>query len=255
MQTALITGATSGLGLAFARALAKSGYHLVLVARTETRLAQVAAELSGPGRSVTWIAADLGDRAQLERVAAGLSDPDRPVDLLINNAGFGLGQGFLDSEVAAEEELLAVLCQAVLVLSHAAGRAMRCCGSGAILNVSSVAGFATMGSYSAAKAWVTSFSEGLATELAPSGVRVLALCPGFVRTEFHQRAEISMSGMPNIGWLKAEDVVRQALADLARGRVLSVPSIRFKVVSSLARHAPRSFVRWASAAIRMRRTP
>jgi uncharacterized protein len=256
MTTALVTGATAGIGLSFVRRLAADGYDLVLVARDAGRLAEVAEEVrAAHGRAAEVLSADLADRAQVQRVADRLADPARPVELLVNNAGFGLGTEFTGGDLADEERMFDVLCRAVLVLSHAAGVAMRSRQHGMIMNVSSVAGFAAMGTYSAAKAWVTAFSEGLATELAPHGVRVTALCPGFVRTEFHGRAELDMSSIPSVGWLKADDVVDQALADAGRGRVLSVPSRRFKVVVAVSRHAPRTLVRRVSGGLRRRRGP
>ncbi len=254
MTTALVTGATAGLGLSFARQLAASGHDVVLVARTVDRLEAVAEELRGFGHQVEVLAADLSDRAELQKVADRLSQTERPIEILVNNAGFGMKESFLDAEISAEEELLAVLCRAVLVLSHAAAQAMKPRGRGSIINVSSVAGFSTIGTYSAAKAWVTTFSEAISSELKPLGITVTALCPGFVHTEFHQRAEINMASLPEFGWLKAEDVVRQALVDARRGRVLSIPSVRFKVVASVARHAPRSLVRKASGSLRDNRS-
>jgi uncharacterized protein len=242
--TALVTGATSGLGLSFARRLAADGNDLVLVARDVDRLERVAGELrTAYGRQVEVLAADLADRGQLQRIADRLADRSRPVDLLVNNAGFGLGHGFTDGPLADEERLLDVLVRAVLVLSHAAAAPMRDRGYGAIVNVSSVSGFVVMGSYSAAKAWVTTFTEGLANELGPHGVQVTALCPGFVRTEFHDRARMRMSHVPRLGWLDADDVVDACLADVRRGRVVSVPSARFKAVVAVSRLAPRSLVR------------
>lgn len=255
MTTALVTGATAGLGLSFARHLAADGHDLVLVARGAERLASVADELrTAYGREVETISADLVERDQVQRVADRLADRERPVDLLVNNAGFGLGRGFLGTDVADQERLLDVHCRAVLVLTRAAVEPMAERGRGAVVNVSSVAGFAAMGTYSAAKAWTTAFSESVALELADRGVRVMALCPGFVRTEFHERGGINMSALPDVGWLDADDVVSEGLADLARGRVVSVPSKRFKAVVALSRHAPRSVVRKASASIHRRRT-
>lgn len=255
MSTALVTGATSGLGLSFARHLAANGHDLVLVARGAERLAAVADELrTAYRREVETISADLVERDQLQRVADRLADSDRPIDLLVNNAGFGLGRGFLASSVEDQERLLDVHCRAVLVLTHAAAGPMSERGAGAVVNVSSVAGFTAMGTYSAAKAWSTAFSEAVAVELSRRGVRVMALCPGFVRTEFHQRGGINMSELPHVGWLDADDVVQDALADLARGRVVSVPSKRFKAVVALSRHAPRPLVRKASGAIQRRRS-
>jgi uncharacterized protein len=253
-RVALVTGATAGIGLTFARRLAAEGHDLVLVARDELRLAEVADELrSAHGRQVEVLRADLADRAQLQTVADRVGDPDRPVDVLVNNAGFGLNRGFLAGEVEDEERLLDVLCRAVLVLSHAAGMSMRERRRGTIINVSSVSGFVVMGTYSAAKAWVTTFTEGLWRELKPYGVQVTALCPGFTRTEFHQRASMNMSNLPAIGWLDADDLVDDCLADVARGRVVSVPSKRYKTVTFAVRHLPRALVRRGSGMVSMSR--
>ena len=255
MTTALVTGATAGIGLAFVRRLAADGHDLVLVARDQQRLDAVAEELRNAyGRQVETLSADLTDRAAVQRVADRLADASRPVDVLVNNAGFGLGRGFLSTDVADEERLLDIHCRAVLVLTHAAARAMRERRSGTILNVSSVAGFAAMGTYSAAKAWSTVFSEAVATQLAPHGVHVAAVCPGFVHTEFHGRGGMDMSAMPEIGWLDADDVVAQALADVAKGKVVSVPSKRFATLVFALRHLPRPLVRKGSGAVQRRRT-
>jgi short-subunit dehydrogenase len=253
--TALVTGATSGLGLAFARRLAADGNDLVLVARDVDRLDRVAGELrTAYGRRVEVLPADLADREQLQRVADRVAGGASPVDLLVNNAGFGLGHAFVDGPVAAEERLLDVLVRAVLVLSHAAAGPMRERGHGAIVNVSSVSGFVVMGSYSAAKAWVTTFTEGLSNELRPHGVQVTALCPGFVHTEFHDRARQRMTQMPEVAWLDADDVVDACLADVRRRRVVSVPSLRYKSVVALARLAPRPLVRRVTGALSRSRT-
>lgn len=253
--TALVTGASSGLGLAFARRLAAEGNDLVLVARDVPRLERVADELrTAYGRRAEVLPADLADRAGLQRVADRVGESTRPVDLLVNNAGFTVGRRFVGGSVADEERQLDVLVRAVLVLSHAAAAPMRDRGRGAIVNVSSVSGFVAMGTYSAAKAWVTTFTEGLATELAPHGVQVTALCPGFVHTEFHQRANLSMGRLPEVGWLDADDVVDACLADVRRRKVVSVPSRRYRALVALSRHAPRGVVRQVSGGISRRRT-
>jgi short-subunit dehydrogenase len=255
MTTALVTGPTAGIGLAFARRLAADGHDLVLVARDQERLDAVAAELRAAyGREVETMSADLADRAATQRVADRLADASRPVEILVNNAGFGLGRGFLSTDVADEERQLDVHCRAVLVLTHAAARAMRERRSGTIINVSSVAGFAALGTYSAVKAWSTAFSEAVAGQLAPYGVRVTAVCPGFVRTEFHGRGGMDMSAMPDLAWLDADDLVDEALADVAKGKVVSVPSKRFKTVVLALRHLPRPLVRKGSGAVQRRRT-
>jgi len=191
MPTALITGGTSGLGAEFARQLAARGNALILVARNEDRLAEAATELSERyGVAVETISADLGVRDDVERVAGRLESVEQPVDLLVSNAGFGIRVKLTAEDLGPHEHGIDVMIRAVLILGAAAGRAMSARGSGIILNVSSTSGFIAMGGYSAIKAWVTTYSEGLAGELAGTGVRVTALCPGWIRTEFHERASI-----------------------------------------------------------------
>lgn len=257
MTTALITGATSGIGAAFARELARKGHDLVLVARTRDELeAEAAALREQHGVHVEIIAADLSDRAQLELVAERLRKPQDDVDeqggthvgvdLLVNNAGFGLRESFLDDDLDAEERAVDVMIRAVLVLSHAAGRTMRTRGRGAIINVSSVAGFMSGGTYSAAKAWVTTFSESLAHELEPHGVVVTALCPGLTRTDFHRRAEMDPPELPGALWLDADKLVHDCLADVRRHRVVSVPGASYKVITAMLDVMPRGLVRAAS---------
>src|SRR5699024_1539816 len=181
------------------------------------------------GVAVEVLPADLSDRAQLERVAERLRDTARPVALLVNNAGFSLNTPFVDSEVEAEERLLDVLVRAVIVLSHAAATSMTARGHGRIINVSSVASLLTSGTYASAKSWVTTFSESLAGQLAGTGVSVTALLPGYVRTEFHERAGIEKQRTGPF-WLEVEGVVREALADADAGKVTSVPSPQYKAV-------------------------
>lgn len=237
MPTALVTGGSAGIGLAFARRLAADGYDLVLVARTTERLEKAAAELSAAhGTNVTTISADLTDRDALRAVAERLAEPDRPVDLLVNNAGHGVHRSFLGSEAREQEEMLDVHCRAVLVLTHAAGRAMAARGAGAIVNVSSVAGFGNLGTYSSAKAWVTSFSLSVAPELRRKGVSVMVLCPGFVRTDLV--GERLAARLPATAWIDADRLVEQALTDLRRGRALSIPTVRYRVTAALLRHLP-----------------
>ena len=248
MATALVTGGTSGIGAAFARALAARGDDLVLVARDAERLAEMAAEIKERyAVDVEILTADLGDRDDTLRVADRVASAEQPIDLLVNNAGFGVHTRLTAADSSPHEYALDVMCRAVLILAAAAGRAMTARGHGAIVNVSSTAGFVTMGSYSAIKAWATSFSEGLAVELAGTGVTVTALCPGYVRTEFHQRAEINASKIPGPAWLDADELVAGCLEDVARQRVISIPSARWKVAIFLARHAPRRAIRAFSA--------
>ena len=235
--TALVTGATSGIGHRFAATLAARGHDLVLVARDTERLELVAADLRAEhGVEVEVLVADLADRAALRRVEERVADAVRPVDLLVNNAGFGLKQRFADNDVDAEQAMLEVLVTAVMRLSHAALGAMTARGHGGIINVSSVAAFLPRGTYGAAKSWVNSFSEWAAAEYGPRGVTVTALCPGFTRTEFHER----MGVVPGTGllWLDVDDVVEQALADHARGRTYSIPGLQYQAAVRLARLVP-----------------
>jgi uncharacterized protein len=247
MSTALVTGASAGIGRAFAERLAREGNDLVVVARDRARLERLARDLhAAHGVDVEVLIADLSDRAATQEVCTRLADPNRPVDLLVNNAGLGLRKAFLDNDILAEEAALDVMVRTVMLTCHAAGRAMRERGRGIILNVSSVASFVANGTYSADKAFVTVFSEGLASELAGTGVTVTALCPGFTHTEFHQRARMEVSALPELLWLDADDVVQQGLADAAAGKVISVPGAQWKVVATGVRMLPRPLVRGAA---------
>ena len=239
MGTALVTGATSGLGREYAEQLAAHGHDLVLVARDEERLRRTAADLEhGFGGSAEVLAADLSDAAQRSVVELRLADRSRPVDLLVNNAGFSTHQRFVGGDLELEQRALDVMVTSVMRLSHAALGGMVERGYGAVVNVSSVSAWVPSGTYSAAKAYLVSFTEGVAAEVRDSGVRVMVVCPGFTHTEFHERAAIDLSRLPERMWLDAEQVVRESLRDLERGKVVSIPSATYKAVSVLARHAP-----------------
>ncbi|MFA1538965.1 SDR family NAD(P)-dependent oxidoreductase [Actinomadura monticuli] len=243
MPTAFITGATAGLGAAFARRLASDGFDLVLLARDAERLDRTAAGLrDGYGVRAEALPADLSTE---EGLAAAEERARKDVGLLVNNAGFGHHGVFLDVPVADEVAMLKVHCEAVLRLTSAALPGMLERGRGAVVNVSSMAAFATRGTYGASKAWVVSFSQGIAADLrqrSRGGVRVMALCPGFVRTEFHERAQMDMSGLPGFMWLDKDDVVDAALRDLRRGVQVSVPGAQYKALYAATRFAPRGLV-------------
>jgi short-subunit dehydrogenase len=247
MATALITGGTSGIGAAFARALAARGDDLVLVARNADRLSDMATGLKERyAVSVEPIAADLGVRSDVLRIAERLTSTERPIDMLINNAGFGIGAKLTDADTAPHERGIDVMITAVLLLCAAAGRTMRERGAGTIINVSSTAGYVAMGGYSAIKTWVTAYTESLANELHGTGVKVTALCPGWVRTEFHERANINISSIPSALWLDADRLVADALADAADGKVISIPSKRYKVLMTICEHLPHRALRAVS---------
>jgi short-subunit dehydrogenase len=247
MATALITGGTAGLGRGFAEALAAEGHDLVLVARNEDRLRETADQLFRQyGVHVEVLPADLTDGQQLAAVEQRLADPDRPVDILVNNAGIGLKQQFVGGDLGEEQAMLDLLVTAPMRLSHAAVGGMVARGQGSIINISSMAGFISAGSYSAAKAYLTVFTEALAGELHGTGVTATVVCPGFVHTEFHERAGISKGGIPSFLWLNVPQVVRDGLKDAKRGRVVSVPGRQYQVLSTLAQYGPRPVVRKVS---------
>lgn len=241
MTTALITGSTAGIGAAFARRLAADGHNLVLVARNTERLGEQATELHDRhGIEAEVLTADLATDEGIETVAARLADRKNPVDLLVNNAGFGNKGRYLDVPMADELKMLKVHCEAVLRLTGAATEGMRERGRGGVVNVASVAAFVPRGTYGASKAWVVQFTQGAAKDLAGTGVRLMALAPGFVRTEFHERAGMGTDNIPNWMWLDADKLVAAALTDLARGKTLSIPDPRYKALMGLVKITPQA---------------
>ncbi|MEV7525711.1 SDR family oxidoreductase [Streptomyces sp. NPDC091371] len=253
-MTVLITGASAGLGAAFARGFAGKGCDLVLVARDKARLDALAGELGREfGVAAEVLPADLLDTAQCAAVAERLADRARPVDVLVNNAGFGLPAPFPHSPVEDEERMLDLLVKVPLRLTHALLPGLRERRRGAVLNVSSVAGLLPTGTYGAAKAWVTAFSESLRVDMEPYGVRVLAVVPGFTRTEFQERAGMDVSALREAVWLEPEAVVARALRDLALRRPLSITGRRYQAYALAVRHLPRDFV--ARRMARKRRAP
>lgn len=251
MPTALVTGASSGIGLTFARHLAQKGLDLVLVARSADRLEQVAAECRAMGApQVQVLPADLATAAGITTVADRLASGD--VHTLVNNAGLSVGKEFADAALDELTHQLRVNVQAVLQLTHAALPGMRARGSGAIINVASIAallpGRGT--TYSASKAWVVNFTEGLATDLAGTGIRVQALCPGFVRTSFHRTAGIDMARTPDWMYTDSDHLVATSLRDLARGKVLSVPGALYSAIAVVTRLLPRPLLRRVAAGVK-----
>lgn len=261
MGTALITGATSGLGEEFAWQLAGAGHNIVLVARREEPLKALADRIHWvAGVRTETIAADVATREGLALVTDRLDNPlptgtaspplagigdaadEAPVGLLVNNAGFALGKPFLDNDLDAEEYGMDAMVRAVMVLSHHAGRSMVTRGHGAILNVASMAGMTGMGVYGAHKAWVRSFTEALAQELQGTGVTATEVSPGPVPTNFHQRTGLDYSRLPWWAWTSAEQVVTEALQAVRRGQVHVTPGVQYKAAAAATRVAPRSLV-------------
>lgn len=291
MGTALVTGATSGIGLELAWQLAAARHDLVLVARDLGRLESLAEELrqkagvqaqvlaadlstpQGRGRvadrlraghtSAQWRSRSGARAAHRDDAAAHPGRGDSPctgagqdgawpehqpvsercVDLLVNNAGFAVGQLFIGGDLAQEQRALAVMVQAVLELTHAALPGMVERGHGAVLNISSATALTAMGTYAAHKAWVRTFTEGLASELRGTGVTCTEVNPGLTRSEFHSRAGMAENAWPDLAWLRAEDVAASALEAVRRGRVICTPSLRYQAVNAGLRLAPRWLVR------------
>ncbi len=236
---ALVTGASSGIGDAIARRLAADGTDLVIVARNVERLQSLADELRE--RDVEVLPADLGDREQLARVEARLADDHQPIDLLVNNAGFGFTGDFIDLDVERETSVIDVNITALTRLAHAAGSAMARRGNGGILNTASIAGLVPSprtATYGASKAFVVSFGESLNQELGPKGVNVSTICPGFTRTEFQDRAEFDASRIPGFLWQSAEDVAAAALAGVASGTPRVVPGLPNKMAANTTKLMP-----------------
>ncbi len=258
MSRALVTGASAGIGAEFAAKLAATGYDLVLVARSADRLAASAAALRHRyGVAVEVLPADLADPEGCGRVEQRLAQTHEPIDLLVNNAGCGVPGTFLSSTLADEEAMLALNVRAVMRLTHAALPGLRE-RQGGVINVSSMAGFMPTSrgaSYAASKAWVTMFTESLAMTLAGTGVRVTAVCPGYTTSEFHDRIGQDLSGTPRWLRLRASQVATRALADHRRGRTISIPGRRYRIVAVLIRLAPRRVLTVASARVTRARHP
>ncbi len=242
-STAMITGATAGLGAEFARSLAARGSNLVLVARDADRLDDVARRLRrAHGVTVEVLPADLLEDGGLDRVTARLTGDAVPITTLINNAGYGLRQAFAENSFEEERRHLRIHVEVPLALTHAVLGGMRQRGSGHIINVASVAGFVPRGTYGAAKAAMISFSRWANLAYGREGITVTALCPGFVHTEFHDRMGLDKSGIPGWMWLNAEQVIAEGLRDAAAGKAVSIPSVKYKALAAIARAMPSRLV-------------
>ena len=252
-KVALVTGATAGIGASFARLFASEGFDLVLVARDEARVRETAENLKNEfGVNSEIVRADLTNIKELAAVEARVASETNPINVLVNNAGFGIKASFLTSDIAEEADLLDVLVRAPMRLMHAVLPVMKARNEGAIINVSSVATWITSGTYSASKSYLTVLSESLHTELRNTNVKVMALCPGFTRTEFHQRGNMHMTGLPNFLWLNADRVVAKAWRDVQSGSALSIPGWQYGILSTFARFGPRPIVRKLGINVRMK---
>jgi hypothetical protein len=225
---ALVTGSSSGIGAAFARELARRGHDLVLVARNESRLAELAGELDAEhGTNVEVLGADLESDAGVARVAERLTDSDRPVDLLVNNAGFATSGRFHELPLDQEDAEIHLNVIAVVELTHAALGPMVARGHGGVINVSSVGAYQPTplsATYCATKAFVSSFTNAVHEELRGTGVKAMVVAPGFTRTEFHLRAGIENTDQtPGFLWQSADEVAEAAMKSYDKGRAVCLP--------------------------------
>lgn len=250
-KRAVVTGATAGIGESFTRILAQEGFDIVLVARDLERMKERAAQLESKFNIKTEvIQADLATDDGCAKVEKYIRE--NQIEVLINNAGFGINKAFSVSDLGAEQQLLDVLVRTPMRLMHSIIPQMKERNSGAIINVSSVAGWIAGGTYSAAKSYLTVLSESLNTEMKGTGVKISALCPGFTRTEFHERGRMRMNGLPQFMWLNADRVVLQAWKENQNGKVLSVPGWQYLILSTVSRFGPRPLVRKLGMNVRVR---
>ena len=246
---ALVTGATAGIGESFTRLLAENNYNVVLVARDLPRLQERAQGLEAKYQVQTHcIQADLSTDAGCSEVERYIAD--NRIDVLINNAGFGINKAFTVSELEEEQKLLDVLVRTPMRLMHVALPLMKQRDRGVVINVSSVAGFIAGGTYSASKSYLTVLTESMHTELAGTNVKISALCPGFTRTEFHQRGRMSMKGLPSFMWLDSDELVAQAWRDALKGEAISIPGWQYRLLVFVIQRLPRSIVRKVGMSMR-----
>jgi short-subunit dehydrogenase len=246
---ALVTGATAGIGESFTRLLAENNYNVVLVARDLPRLQERAQGLEAKYQVQTHcIQADLSTDAGCSEVERYIAN--NQIDVLINNAGFGINKAFTVSELEEEQKLLDVLVRTPMRLMHVALPLMKQRDRGVVINVSSVAGFIAGGTYSASKSYLTVLTESMHTELAGTNVKISALCPGFTRTEFHQRGRMSMKGLPSFMWLDSDELVAQAWRDALKGEAISIPGWQYRLLVFVIQRLPRSIVRKVGMSMR-----
>ncbi|MDR3674015.1 MAG: SDR family oxidoreductase [Acidobacteriota bacterium] len=261
---AVITGASSGIGAAFARALAGRGYDLALVARRQDRLQRLADELNNHFHAkCTLLEADLTHETELRSVEEFLAGAPN-LQLLVNNAGFGSLGRFYEAPVESQDAMHRLHIMATMRLTHAALQNLTARDQGAIINVASVAAYVPRPgstSYYATKAWINCFTECLYLELKTAGsrVRIQSLCPGFTMTEFHDVLGIERNFISSAWWMPAEDVVEASLRGLEKGKLVVVPGWRYKLLVALTRLMPRGVLHFAltrgPASVRRERKP
>lgn len=253
MTTALVTGASAGIGREFARQLSVRRHDVILVARDRGRLEQLAHDLERAyGTAPEVLAADLLTGDGLAAVEARIADLAQPVDIVVNNAGFTTFGQFSEIDIDREEQEIRLNVLALVRLTHAALAAMEPRGAGAVVNVSSLAAYQpspSSATYSATKAFVNSFTQAVHEEARVRGVRVLLVCPGYTHTEFHDRAGLGPPGVPEFVWQSPQQVVTAALRDLDRGRAVSIPGALNRTLAALSSVMPAGITRRAAGVV------
>jgi len=242
VKLAVITGPTTGIGLAYAQQLADEGYELLLIGRSEEKLKKLQNELNATSEIFV---ADLSIHDEIMKTGNHLKGLEK-IDVLVNNAGFGSSLPFSQNSLAEELEQLEVLVKAVMVLTHAVLPNMINRNLGIVLNISSIAAWLPTGSYAAAKSYVTSFTEAIAAELKGTKVQVTAVAPGFTKTKFFDRSQMKDDEVPSWLWLTPEQVAPESLKDARSGQVISVPGAQYKAMSTVSRTLPRPLIRYFS---------
>ena len=252
MAKALVTGASAGIGLEFVHQLAKKGYDVILVSRNKNKLEEIAKDVTNKyGVKTQVLTADLGTDQGIKQTCDFILQND--IEFVVNNAGLGINKPFHATDLAEEVNLLNVLVKAPLEISHAAINQMRKKNKGFIVNVGSVAAWTTSGTYSAAKVWLTSFSESLNTNYKNSGINVTVVAPGFTRTEFHQRAQMPTNEIPNWMWISTQLVVKESIKAVLKAKPVVIPHLKYKILFVFLRVMPRSFIRKFSNSYQSRR--
>jgi len=252
MAKALVTGASAGIGLEFVHQLAKKGYDVILVSRNKNKLEEVAQDVVNKyGVKTQVLTADLGTEQGIKQTCDFILQND--IEFVVNNAGLGINKPFHATDLAEEVNLLNVLVKAPLEISHTAINQMMKKNKGFIVNVGSVAAWTTSGTYSAAKVWLTSFSESLNTNYKSSGINVTVVAPGFTRTEFHQRAQMPTNEIPNWMWISTQLVVKESIKAVLKAKPVVIPHFKYKMLFVLLRVLPRNIVRKFSNSYQSRR--
>jgi short-subunit dehydrogenase len=233
---ALVTGGSSGIGLAFTRELAGKGWNLVLASR-DKNLEDVAAKLSAQfAVDVEILRGDLGVSSDLDSVKKRLTDDKKPVEILVNSAGFVLHDSLVSGDLARQHAAFSVMAEAILVLSQTAATAMTKRKKGQIINVASTSAWLYAGNYSALKRWVVVYTGSLALELRGSGVSATAVCPGETKTDFHANGGLKRPNIPSWMWCSPEQIARSGLRAAEKGKAVHVPTVRWRLFAAVCQH-------------------